>query len=210
MFVAALAAATNTPRANAHGGDPKYESMVTAVKPAVTGLTAEVPGGGSHLRIVNRTGRTVTILGYEGESFARLSADGTVEENLNSPSYWLNEDAMGNAPVPKHASARATPDWRTVDSTGSLEWHDHRVHWMGGAPPAKIRDQSKRTLVLQWGVPIQVDGKPVSVEGDLFWRGQPGWTSSAMVPAFVALGVVGICLGMVAVRRRRSTVEDHR
>lgn len=203
-FVAALGAATNNPLASAHGGDAGYESVITRLSPAVRGMTVEVPAGGSHLKLTNRTGRDLTVLGYEGEPFARILADGTVQENRNSPAYWLNKDELGNAPVPRTAVAKAKPNWRTLDSTGSHEWHDHRVHWMGGEAPARITDRSKRTLVLRWKVPMRLGKDPVEVDGELWWRGQDQGDRGVIAPAFIGLGLLCLFLGGAAVVRRRQ------
>lgn len=208
FVVAAAAAAASASPVRAHGADADYESQVTRVVPPMEGLAVSVPGGGSHVKVVNRTGRTVVILGYDGEPLARLLPDGTVQENRNSPSFWLNKDEQGNAPVPPGVERASKPDWRVVNSSGSLEWHDHRVHWMGGAPPAKVRDRSSRAFVLRWQVPISVDGRGVDVEGGLWWRGRPGPGSRLVLSAFAALAACGLVLAAVVLRRRRSFRDE--
>lgn len=191
--------------AMAHGGETAYDSAVTAVEPPVAGVTATVPGGGSHLELTNRSGRDLVVEGYEGEPFARILADGTVQLNLNSPSYWLNKDVMGNAPVPPSASAGARPRWQTQDRTGTLDWHDHRVHWMSMAVPRQVRDRAKRTKIQDWSVPISVGGKPATVNGTLWWRGESGGFPTVAVVAFGLLAGLVLGLVVILVMRRRGT-----
>ena len=191
--------------AMAHGGETAYDSAVTAVEPPVTGVTATVPGGGSHLELTNRSGRDLVVEGYEGESFARILANGAVQLNLNSPSYWLNKDVLGNAPVPRSASADARPRWRTQDRTGTLDWHDHRVHWMSTAVPRQVRDRANRTKIQDWTVPMTVGGKPTTVKGTLWWRGESGGFPTVAVVAFGLLAGLVMGLAVIFVMRRRGT-----
>ena len=140
-FVLPLAAAlacvlAAVPGAHAHGGDPDFRSVINAVRPATAGLTTEVVNYDSHMEIQNRTKGEVMVLGYEaGDRVARLRGDGTVEVNLNSPAYWINQDRMGASRPPKDARADATPRWKVIDRTGRYTWHDHRIHWMGATRP---------------------------------------------------------------------------
>ncbi|MEI6447505.1 MAG: hypothetical protein WCO96_06460 [Actinomycetes bacterium] len=190
--------------AMAHGGETAYDSAVTAVDPLVAGVTATVPGGGSHLELTNRSGRELVVEGYEGEPFARILADGTVQLNLNSPSYWLNKDVMGNAPVPPSASADARPRWRMQDRTATLDWHDHRVHWMSTAVPRQVRDRANRTKIQDWTVPMTVGGKPTTVKGTLWWRGESGGFPTVAVVAFGLLAGLVLGLAVILVMRRRG------
>ena len=175
--------------------------------PALPGLLATVPAGGTHLQISNRTGKPVVVEGYDGEQFARILPDGTVQLNMNSPAVYLNRDSMGNAPVPTNAKPTASPSWSTQDRTGTYQWHDHRIHWMGMGVPEKVRDESLRTLVSTWTVPLNVGGTPVVVRGSLWWIGQDDGVPPAAIAAFVVLAVVLVGLiAAVAVRRRKTGI----
>ena len=55
------------------------------------------------------------------------------------------------------------PDWTTVGTDGTVSWHDHRTHWMGGDPPALGPDG----LIQEWSLPLTVDGAEVTVNGTL-------------------------------------------
>jgi hypothetical protein len=156
------------------------------------------------LLLVNHTGRTVTIYGYQGEPYARVLADGTAERNSRSPATYLNQSFYGDINVPPQADAKAAPQWQVIDRTGQLEWHDHRIHYTSPAVPRQVRDQSKRTLIFDWKVPISVGSSPGAIEGQLFWVPS---TSSAPVLAIVigaAIVLGGLALVVVVRRRRRG------
>ncbi len=185
------------------GSSPNYRSLIRAVSPATPGLSLQVLQFSDRLQLRNHTGRTVSIEGYEGEPYARIRANGTVEVNKHSPAYYLNQSFYGNVTVPSFASAGATPQWSVVDRTGQFEWHDHRIHWMSPALPPQVKDKGKRTLIFNWHVPIAVGAQKGEVAGQLFWTPN---SSSAPVAAIVIGGTV-VVLGLLLVlmvRRRRS------
>jgi hypothetical protein len=189
---------------NDQGSSPNYRSLITAISPNVAGLDVQVLQFSDRLQLQNRTGRTVTIAGYEGEPYARIEANGTVEVNKHSPAYYLNQSFYGNVTVPSFATAKATPQWSVVDRTGQFEWHDHRIHWMSPVLPPQVKDKGKRTLIFDWHVPIAVAAQHGTVAGQLYWTPE---SSSAPVAAFViggAIVILGLLL-VLATRRRRGT-----
>ena len=188
---------------NDQGSSPDYRSTITSVSPAVAGLSLQVLQFSDRLQLRNRSGQTVTIEGYEGEPYARVQANGTVEVNKRSPAYFLNQSFFGNVTVPPSASSKAPPQWTLVDRTGQFEWHDHRIHWMSPVLPPQVKDKGKRTLIFDWRVPIAVGAQKGSVAGQLFWTPQ---SSSAPVAAIV-IGAAIVLLGLLLVlvtRRRRA------
>ncbi len=121
------------------------------------------------LLLINHTGQTVTVYGYQGEPYARVLANGTAERNTRSPATYLNQSFYGDISVPPQANARAAPQWAVIDRTGQLEWHDHRIHYTSPAVPPQVKDQGKRTLIFDWKVPISVGPAAGAIEGQLFW-----------------------------------------
>jgi MYXO-CTERM domain-containing protein len=189
------------PVAVAHQGNPNFRSIVDAVTPAVRGLKLQVLNYDDRFELTNRSGQTVTVQGYNGEPYARVLADGTVEVNKRSPAYFLNDDRYGDVKVPASADAKAPPQWSVVDRTGDLQWHDHRMHWMSKSLPPQVTDKSKRTKVFDYAIPLDVGGRPGKIRGTLVWQPEG---SSAPVGIFVGLGVLGLlAIGAVAVVRRR-------
>jgi hypothetical protein len=165
----------------ARPGDVRSE--VTAVTPAADGLTAEVVGGDSFLRVRVEPGREVVVLGYAGEPYLRVSADGTVEVNDRSPARWLNEDRLAAVDLPPDVDPQAPPAWRVIGQEGEAAWHDHRIHRMAPGRPGP-------PAVQEWRVPLTVDGRPVVIEGRYAYvpppAAWPWWTLGA------ALAAVGI------------------
>src|SRR3954447_9921681 len=200
--VSALIALAAAPAANAHQGNPNYRSVVERVVPKVPGLRLQVLNLDDRLELQNTTGRTVTIQGYQGEPYARLLGDGTVEVNHNSPAFYLNDARTSTGKVPANAKPGATPDWQVVDRAGRFQWHDHRIHWMSTIAPKQVTDRTKRTRIFAWKVPLQVGGTSASVNGTLFWAGTG--VGGAPVGAYAGLALVALLgLGAVLVVRRR-------
>ena len=112
-IIALFIIATVPAVASAHQGNADYRSEITSIRPAslTAGLTVEVINFDDHVRLINDTGKEVVILGYDSEPMARISADGVVEVNLNSPSYYLNEDRFANVDPPERADEKAAPEW---------------------------------------------------------------------------------------------------
>jgi hypothetical protein len=201
-ILVALTAAT----AAAHGGNEKFRSQFESIRPQVPGVTIEVLNYDDRLLMINRTGKTVAITGYEREPYARLRGDGTVEVNRRSPTHYLNEERYGGTPVPNSADPKAPPQWQVVSRTGRFEWHDHRIHWMSkDTVPPQVKDEDKRTKVFDWRVPIRAGSQTAALTGELYW--QPAAASGVPTAAIVALAVlviVTLVLFLVARRRRAA------
>jgi hypothetical protein len=188
---------------NDQGSSYEYRSNITSVTPNVPGLSLQVLEFADRILLTNRTRQTVTIYGYEGEPYARVLADGTAEQNVRSPATYLNTNFYAQAAVPPSANAKAPPRWEVVDRTGQFEWHDHRIHWMSPVPPAKVKNTSKRTLIFNWLVPIEVGTRKGAVAGQLFWTPESSKASLGVILLGAAIAVGGLLLVLI-VRRRRS------
>jgi hypothetical protein len=188
----------------AHAGNPNFRSVVDSVSPSVKGLQLQVLNYDDRLEITNRSGQTVTVLGYDDEPYARVLPDGTVEVNQRSPATYLNNDRFAQVTVPRTADSKAPPQWQTLDKTGRFDWHDHRIHWMATTMPPQVKDQSKVTKIFDWKVPLRIANKPATITGTLSWQPRPGGgVPIGAIVAFVVL-VVGGGLLVLRVRRRRA------
>jgi hypothetical protein len=186
------------------GSSYHFRSQITAVEPSVSGISLQVLEFADRLLLTNHSGKDVIVYGYQGEPYARVLANGTVELNTHSPAYYLNQIFYGNVKVPPSASPSATPNWVVVDRTGQLEWHDHRIHWMSPALPPQVTNQAKLTKIFDWQVPIQVGARKGNVEGVLYWTPESGPKApTGAIIALVAIVLLGL-LFVAYVRRRRA------
>jgi hypothetical protein len=202
VALSALFALAAAPTALAHQGNPNYRSVIDEVSPKLPGVRLQVLNLDDRLELQNTSGKTVVVKGYQGEPYARVLGDGTVQVNHNSPAFYLNDDRTSTGKVPSSASAGATPDWQVVDRAGRFQWHDHRIHWMSTIAPKQVTDKTKRTKIFAWKVPLQVGATSASVNGTLFWAGTGG--GGAPVAAYAGLALVALLgLGAVLVVRRR-------
>jgi hypothetical protein len=198
MFLFALIAAP----AAAHKASPKYLSVYTGLRPGIPGIQAQVLGFDNQYQLIDKAGKTVVIYGYQHEPYGRILPDGTVQVNMRSPAYFLNEDRAGTTPVPASADPKAPPLWKVQDKTSRFIWHDHRMHWMGKTTPNQVSDQHKKTKIFDYRIPISVNGKQANLTGTLFWRGTPKGAPTAAIAALVVLALAAIGF-VVWVRRRR-------
>jgi hypothetical protein len=187
---------------NDQGSNYNYRSDITSITPSVPGLSLQVLEFADRLLLINHTGKTVTIYGYSGEPYARVLANGTVEQNIHSPAVYLNTNFYADVTVPASASASDPPDWQVIDKTGQFEWHDHRIHWMSPVTPPEVKNKHKLTKIFDWTVPLSVGTQKTAVDGELFWTPE---NSSLPVGAIIALVIILVGGGglTIAVRRRR-------
>ena len=148
------------------------------------------------------------VRGYEREPYARLRANGTVEVNKRSPSYYLNEERYGGSPVPAEREPEGAAAVAAVSETGRFETHDHRIHWMSkGTTPPQVKDKDKRTKVFDWRVPIEVGSERAALTGSLFWvPSSGGGVPTAAIVALAVLVLLSVVL-FVATRRVRARTD---
>lgn len=193
----------------AHQGDPNYRSNVDPMPPALEGVEVSVLNFDDSLKLVNRSGKTIVIEGYDGEPYVRLNADGTVEVNVNSPAYFLNDDRYANVDLPDNADSNAEPEWQEVDGTGQYAWHDHRAHWMGEGLPPQVTDENQVTKVFDYAIPVEVDGEKTEITGTLTWVGSDdGGFPVAAIVGLVVIVAAGVVVMLIARRRRGDDDED--
>ena len=210
LFVTMLALPAGS---NAHPGSALtgYVSTASAVVPNVLGVNALVLGGDDRLRVSNYSGKTIVILGYQGEPYLRFDKTG-VYANTFSPAAHLNRFRLPRPLKPGVADPRAAPRWRRVAPGVTYEWHDHRIHWTGRRPPSGVRDHPDRIQrIFTWRVPGRADGAPFAITGFLGYApdrsatkqddsGSTSWLLIAGLGAAALLALVGV--GARRARRR--------
>jgi hypothetical protein len=171
-----------------------FKSEIVSITPTTDALTASIEGGDSFIRIVVAPGHDVLVAGYAGEPYLWIDAEGAVHENQRSPATYYNRNRTGVATLPPEADPEAEPDWKVVGHDGVWAWHDHRAHWMGGAPPAGM--QAGESLP-PTSVPLTVDGVATEISVLITLVAAPSpW------PA-IAGGVIGVLLVLAAAPPRR-------
>lgn len=202
LFAAVLAGTllVSAGPAQAHGGDAPdataYRTKVSGISPAEPGLTVRAVEAGARLELLNRTGKTVEVLGYDGEPYLEVRPDGAFE-NVNSPTTYRNRTLGGDTPVPPGASPAAAPQWSRVSTDPSVRWHDQRTRWLGADPPPQARaDDSHSHKLRDWVVPLREGVRRFEVRGTLTWEPPP--------PAWLWwLGALALGAGLTALGRRR-------
>ncbi len=197
-------AAVIAPVSSAHQGNPNFRSEITSINPAgmAEGIALTVKNFDDGLELVNRSGKVVLVMGYDGEPYLRFSPDGTVEVNLNSPSYYLNEDRFADVAIPDRADPGAPPEWKQIDDTGVSYWHDHRSHYMGEGIPVQVTDESVETKVFDYRIPMMIDGELVNAKGTLTWVGSD---DGVPIAPFAGLALLIVAGGTwLLLRRRRA------
>lgn len=190
LLLAGLVVTVTAEPAAAHGiggVDPSnYETRIETIEPAVEGVTVRPRDLGDRLELRNTSDAEVVVLGYEDEPYLRIGPDG-VFENANSPAVFLNRDRYTTESAPPEYDASAPVEWRRVSGGDTATWHDHRAHWMQRNDPPQVRDEPGRTHVVieEFEVPLEVDGEPVVVRGDVLWVPGP----SAVPWLLLALGL---------------------
>ena len=162
-FVAAAAGVAAVPSiAHADAAGPTdYQTTIVSIEPATDAIEMEVEGGDAFLRIVVEPGHDVIVLGYDGEPYLHIGADGVVAQNRRSYATYYNEERYGRTDVPDIVDNAAEPEWERIGDGGAWAWHDHRSHWMGTEPPIGLDPGESLPAQI---VPLVVDGAPVSVE----------------------------------------------
>jgi hypothetical protein len=184
VVIAALLAASS---AAGHGGHDAsgYVSTVTAIRPAVPGLTAVVLDGDRLISVRNWSNRTVVVLDARRRPLFRFAPDGVFR--------------------------RAAGGWLLLKRGTSYTWHDPRIHWGAAEPPAVVtRAPHEPHLIRNWRIGATVDGTPVAIEGSLGWAptapAAANETRAWLVPALVGVGVLaaaGVALAAIHRARRR-------
>jgi hypothetical protein len=191
---------------SAFSADADVVSELRGTRPAASGLELKVADGDRFLSLRNETGKQVIVKGYEDEPYLRFLPNRVVEENTRSPSKYANEDRYALTPLPPQADSGAAPKWRAVSRDGSYKWFDHRIHSMERGTPPQVKDESVRTKIFDWRVPMTVGSAPVAAVGTLEWV--PADSSGSSTGLIVALSAAAIlvlaALAFLLTRRRRA------
>ncbi len=187
--------------AYAHGADAPtatdYRVTVTGISPALPGLRIRTVEAGARLELVNHSGVDVEVLGYSGEPYLLIRADG-VWQNANSPATYLNESLTGGVAPPASAGPAQPPAWQQLSSTPAVLWHDQRTHWTSSTAPADVLAAPDTAHHLRnWSIPLRSGTRDFAVTGSLDWLPAPAasaWWAGCLLVAG-ALALLGLLAG---------------
>lgn len=190
----------------AHGGNggasSDYRIEVTGYDGDATGIVVRPVELGNRMELVRTTAKEVQILGYEGEPYLRLDADG-VFENVNSPAHYINLDRFARTAIPATATAKAAPNWVKLSTASSVRWHDHRTHWMDPTPRADVRANPgvERVIFPANRVDLLVDGKQVAAIVKVTWLPPPSRMVWLVITSLSACALLAALVLIPALRR---------
>jgi hypothetical protein len=191
--VAALALLGAPATALAHRGSPAsvasdYEAHLTGARPPVGGLTTTITGGDIDLTLHAPAGRTIVVLGLEGEPFLRFHG-GAVFANARSPT-------AGSARVIALATAHldGPPLWRRIHRGLSFRWHEPRLR-----PALAMHDGVAASIA----IPLVVDGTRASLVGTSTYAAAPN--PLAWLVPLLAVAVAAV----LSMRRRQRLMRRH-
>lgn len=174
-------------------GPTDYRTSIVAIEPATDAIDLEVVGGDAFLRVEVDPGHDVVVLGYHGEPYLHIDAQGVVTRNRRSYATYYNEARYGTETVPDVVDNDADPEWERIGDGGAWAWHDHRAHWMEQEPPLGL--ERGDSLPPQY-VPIVVDDTPVEVEVLITWVAGPSRLPAVVGAVFgLGLATLGVLLG---------------
>ena len=107
--------------------------------------------------------------------------------------------------MPGSADPKAAPQWKVVGRTGRFEFHDHRIHWMTKTDPPQVKDESQRTKVFDWKVPLRGGRRRrARSAATLFWRGTRTAARRSARSSRSGRSCCSAAPAVVVVRRRRA------
>jgi hypothetical protein len=165
-----------------------YRSQITSIEPATDRISMSVVGGDSFIELVAQPGTDVVVKGYSGEPYLWFRGDGSVLENANSPTKYLNARRFGGSDVPAGLDATSTPAWRKVGVDHRWVWHDHRSHWMQKSRPLGAHPGDQ---ILESVIPLRVDGRDVKATVISTWLPAPS-TLPVWLGLFTGIAVIAV------------------
>ncbi len=193
LLVALCALAVLPGQASAHGeASPLIRSVVEDVEPSIDGVRfTPLRGPASLMRVVNRSGEDVEILGLDGEPFLRVGPRG-VFGNVHAPAWFQsgNPDGQGDPRV----RPGLAPRWRLVARRPEWAYYEHRLHPGGLRVPAAARQARRPTPLRDFAIPFRHGGRPARVTGRVEFRPVLGALTSELRSAATPLPGVTVTL----------------
>jgi hypothetical protein len=88
-----------------------------------------------------------------------------------------------------------------VGESGTLTWHDHRMHYMATGTPPQVKDEGKRTKVFDYEIPLRSTAQGRHRGDPLLDRSRRHFQTP-----FLIVGALGLLASGAALVRSRRTV----
>jgi hypothetical protein len=200
-------------------GHLEFRPVVGAIQPLLrsggepfAGVSvATLPGRFPGVYLRNSSRRTVTVIGRDGEPFARVGPRGTYV-NERSPLYVDTLRHKGKI-ARSVADSTAPAKWAIVSSASSFSWTEPRIRYGPEQPPDDIAGSAKPVKLLGWTLPLRAGDREVDVAGTTQWmpvdeQGLPRKSGGGSIASFSLVMVAGLAIiGLAAgfrLRRRPS------
>ncbi len=192
--IALVAIAGAPAAAMAHGPTaPIAINYLARVGPTPAGVQAKVIDGDQRLWLTVAPSVTLVVLDYDQAPYLRFDRSG-VQVNRNSEMYYLNATPFPEA-VPGGLTARTPPEWVSVSSSHTYQWHDGRLSSLAATALAP-----GTRYIGMWSIRVTVNGRTVDLSGGLWYHPRP----SVVWLWFI---VVSLTCALAAIRVRRPTVD---
>jgi hypothetical protein len=190
----------------------QYRHTILTDSRPVAGLEVEaVPGRMvPTLTLGNKTGETITILGRDGEPFARLTGE-FVEANLASPTWVEVSQSFRVVPTVK-ADASVPPQWQQISQGPMWSWPDYRSRPPDTELPPTTLAKGGSVVVKRWAVPLEVGSRRLEIRGitEFVPLTPPTKRSSSGLLAGVAVMIVAAAAVLLLLRTRRVNAATQR
>jgi hypothetical protein len=175
---------------------PVLGAFRTKAEQVPRGVTVDVLDGRVPGLFLGWQGRgTLVVQGVDGEPFARFSAR-EVQVNEASATWQEDQRLRGNA-----IAATTTTSWRAQGTAPRLTWLDRRLAYAPGVAPDSVLHARHDTTVVEWSIPVTVDGRADAIRGTTVWHPTEPPARTTNPWPYVAVGVVVIG-GLLVVRKR--------
>jgi len=207
VVLACLAAGAAPGRA--HDGAHLFESVIGGPYPErlAQGVEVRILDEDEQVELVNSSGRTVVVMGFAGEPYARVESGGSVFVNARSPATPANNDRWGRTRPSGREDPGAPPAWVRVGGEGRLVWYERRAQYRRAGTPPQVADPAERTWIRDYRIPLTVGGEPAELRGTLHWVGRRPFPNVALVVLLLATAGCAF-FGAITLRRVRRLPDE--
>lgn len=202
-------------------GHVEYRPPIGMIVPAMRSPSGLAPGvqvglldgAAPGLFLENSGPATVTVLGSDGQPFARIGPRG-VDVNSRSATYAAQAaDTRGAPPT------RGAPGWRHVADVPRYGWVDPRMRYGSLDPPPDVARQDHSVVLRRWSVPVETAAGRRLVSGATSWvpilqpgvgdaGGAGGSHASGLLTWLLVSGALAALGALVALGLRRRQPES--